>query len=69
MREKPKTKEDRVAEKITNLVNDVTLDLEQVGKAIANGQLTLSYNRLVLIAESAVEEKERQNERQFDTLF
>jgi hypothetical protein len=64
-----KTKEDKVAEKITNLLNDVTLDLEEVGKVIANGQMTLSYNRLVLIAESAVEEKERTYERQFDTLF
>jgi hypothetical protein len=69
MRAKPKTKEDKIAEKITNLLNDVTLDLEEVGKVIAEGHLTLSYNRLVTVAESAIEQKERTYERQFDTLF
>lgn len=69
MRAKQKRKEDKIAEKITNLLNDVTLDLEEVGKVIATGHLTLSYNRLVLLTESAVEEKEKSYERQFDTLF
>lgn len=63
------TKEDKVAEKIANLVNDVTLDLEEVGKIIANGHLNLTYNRIVLITESAVDEREKSYDRQLDTLF
>ena len=64
-----KAKEDKIADKISNLLNDVTLDLDEVGKVIANGQPTISYNRLVLMTEAAVQEKENVDGRQFDTLF
>lgn len=55
---RPLTKEQRIAKQIVDLTNDVTLDLDDVGKTIANAHPTMSYNRLILIAESAVEEKE-----------
>jgi hypothetical protein len=58
MRKLQITKEHKVASKISQLVNDVTLDLDEVGKAIANAQPTISYNRLVLLTEAAVAEKE-----------
>lgn len=61
MRRRPLTKEQKIAIKIGELVNDVTIDLEEVGKTIANAQPTLTYNRVILVAEAAVEEKENAN--------
>jgi hypothetical protein len=58
MRRRPLTKEQKVAIKIGEMVNDVTLDLEEVGKTIANAQPTMTYNRVIILAEAAVEEKE-----------
>ena len=53
-----KTEEAKVAEKIAKLVDSSTLDLDRVGIELARLQPTLSYNRLILIAESAIQEKE-----------
>lgn len=66
-----RTKEQKIAGKIADLVNDVTLDLDEVGRLLVEEHYTISYNRLVMITESAIEEKERQtNGRvQYDTLF
>ncbi len=61
MRRRPLTKEQKVAIKIGEMVNDVTLDLEEVGRTIANAQPTITYNRFILVAETAVEEKENGN--------
>lgn len=55
---RPLTREQRIAKQIVELTNDVTLDLDDVGKTIANAHPTMSYNRIILIAESAVEEKQ-----------
>jgi len=66
---KRQTQEEKVAVKIANLVNDVTLDLDKVGEHLANALPTISYNRFVLLAEAAVEEKENSYGRQFDRLF
>lgn len=52
------TKEQKVAQKISELVNDVTIDLEEIGKTIANAHPAITYNRIILVAEAAVEEKE-----------
>lgn len=52
------TKEQKVAQKISELVNDVTIDLEEIGKTIANAHPSITYNRVILVAEAAVEEKE-----------
>lgn len=60
------TKEEKVAQKISDLVNDVTIDLEEIGKTIANAHPTITYNRVILVAESAVEEKENSGNRIFN---
>jgi hypothetical protein len=61
MRKLQLTKEHKVAKKITELVSDVTLDLDEVGKTIANAQPTVTYNRVILVAEAAIEEKKNAN--------
>ena len=58
MMNKP-TKELKVAEKITEMVNDLTLDLDQVGIYLATSN-RISYRRLMEIIDSAEFEK---NER------
>lgn len=58
MRRHRQTREERTAVKIAELVNDVTLDLDNVGRYLADVAPTISYNRLILIAESAIAKKE-----------
>jgi len=52
------TKEEKAASKIATIVNDITLDLDFVGIYLVRSSPTVSYNRLMLIAESAEFEKE-----------
>ena len=52
------TREEKAAQKIATIVNDITLDLDFVGIHLARVAPTISYNRLMLIAESAEFEKE-----------
>lgn len=59
---KLKSREEKVAEKIAQLLDSLTLDLDQVGKYIARFLPTTIYNRLMIIAEAAEWEKEEQNE-------
>jgi hypothetical protein len=59
---KLKSREEKVAEKIAQLLDSLTLDLDQVGKYIARFLPTTIYNRLMIIAEAAEYEKEEQNE-------
>lgn len=49
--------EEKVAEKMANLTNDLTLDLEQVGIYLGRDS-AISYNRFQIIAESAKHEKQ-----------
>ena len=65
----PKTPEEKVAEQIQKLVSDVNLDLDRVGINLARLPSNLTYNRIMLIAESAEWEKEVQNGKQQYTLF
>jgi hypothetical protein len=58
MRKRILTEEEKAAKKIATLVNDITLDLDSVGIYLARYSPTISYNRLMLIAESAEFEKE-----------
>ena len=58
MKKQQLTEEAKVAVKITDLLSDVTLDLDLVGKYIARRQPKTYYNRTILVAESAVEEIE-----------
>jgi hypothetical protein len=61
------TKELRVAKQISNLVNDLTLDLDQVGLYLA-GNHSVTYRRILEIAEAARWEKE-QRENDDNYLF
>jgi hypothetical protein len=57
MRRILQTKELKVANTITNLVNDLTLDLDQVGVYLASNN-SITYRRILEIAEAARWEKE-----------
>lgn len=61
MKRRP-TKELKVAEKMSEMVNDLTLDLDQVGVYIASNN-SITYRRLMEVAEAARFEKE---EREVD---
>jgi hypothetical protein len=63
MRRLHKTHEEKVALKLTDIVNDYNLDIEQVGRYLARVAGLVAYNRLVEVIESAQYEKERQNDR------
>ena len=52
------TPEEKVAKQIENITSDLRLDLDLIGKYLANASPTITYNRLLLIAESAEFEKE-----------
>ena len=56
-----KTEEERVADKLGNMVSDLRVDLELVGSYLAQSQPYVVYNRLQVIAESAKETKEGTN--------
>jgi hypothetical protein len=58
MRKHIVTEEEKAAKKIANAVSDVRLDLDSIGIYLARYSPTVSYNRLMLIAESAEFEKE-----------
>jgi hypothetical protein len=53
MARKALTEEEKVAKKLIETVNDLTLDLEEVGEIIGNTYRNVSVNRLVIVAESA----------------
>lgn len=69
MRKHQMTDEGKVALKIANLIDSVTLDLDRVGIELARLRPTTHYNRLILIAEAAAEEQDRANGIQQDYLF
>lgn len=54
------TPEDKLAMKMIDQVNNLTLDLDQVGITIAQISPSVLFNRLEVIIESAREEKEKQ---------
>lgn len=57
--------EQKVASKIATMVNDLTLDLDQVGIYIAR-ENNITYRRVMEIADSAKYEKEdKQNDRNY----
>jgi hypothetical protein len=51
------SKELKVAEKMSEMVNDLTLDLDQVGIYLA-GSNSITYRRLMEVVEAAKFEKE-----------
>jgi hypothetical protein len=52
------TPEEKVAKQIENITSDLRLDLDLVGTYLANSSPTITYNRLMMIAEAAEFEKE-----------
>lgn len=70
MRKHQMTNEAKVALKLATLIDSATLDLDRVGLELARLSPTTHYNRLILIAEAAVEEQGRIYDRaNLDTLF
>ena len=67
MRKHRLTDEEKVAMRISAIVSDLRLDIEQVGEYLAVIAPTVSYNRLITIAESAQYHKEEKytNEHQY----
>ena len=63
MRNKRITKEERVARSLIELVNDFTLDLDSVGRYIAEQSPSVLYNRLDVVADSARDKKEEMYDR------
>lgn len=59
---KRQTKEELIAKKLATAVADVTLDLDEIGRHLATEQ-TVLVNRLDLVLESAIYEKEELSER------
>ena len=57
------TKEEKVAQSMVGLVNDYTLDLDAVGRYVAEQSTSVLYNRLETVLDSAREEKEKLYER------
>lgn len=55
--------EEKVAKQIASIVNDVTLDLDEVGVYLARNSPAVSIRRIKLIVESATEEKDLDNDR------
>jgi hypothetical protein len=54
----PASKEEKVAVKLSDIVNDYTLDIDEVGRSFARVAPLVSYNRVVNIVEVAELEKE-----------
>jgi len=70
MTRRRQTPEEKVAKQIENITSDLRLDLDLVCRYLANSSPTVSYNRLLIIAESAEFEKESINVRTYhDPLF
>lgn len=60
-----KSKNEKVSEQIANAINDLTLDLEQIGTYLASNS-NVTYRRIMEIAEAAKFERE---ERVHDTNY
>lgn len=58
------TQEERVAKLLTDIVKDLTLDLDEVGRYMAINTPTILANRLDVIIESARYEKENLYDRE-----
>jgi hypothetical protein len=61
MRKRQKTEEEKLAEKIADIISDLRVDLDEVGISLARMKPTTIYNRLIMITDSAEEEMEYQN--------
>jgi hypothetical protein len=64
----PASKEEKVAVRLSDIVNDYTLDIEEVGRNFARVAPLVSYNRVVEIVEVAELEREGKLD-QFNNLY
>lgn len=62
-----RTPEEKVAKQLADIVNNVSIDLDEVGIHLAINQPHISYLRLENIVESAKEEKNEQRPANFIT--
>jgi len=60
------TKEEKVARDMIELVNDLSLDLDNVGRYIGEQASTVLYNRLDLVIDLARDTKEQQINDYYD---
>lgn len=65
MRKQKETKEQKVAKTILEKLADLTLDLEMVGLYLALNVSGVLYNRFLVVAETTIEEKEKQLDRKY----
>jgi hypothetical protein len=63
------TSEERTAKKITQAIQDLTLDLEKVGYYIATAMPYLHFNRFLSVAESAEHEMKIRNDIDYEREF
>jgi len=59
------TKEGRTAEKMAELVNDLTLNLDMVGIYLADLTSSILYNRLYQVFDSARKQKEYKHSQSY----
>jgi translation initiation factor 2 alpha subunit (eIF-2alpha) len=62
------SKEQKTANQILELMDSLSIDLEEVGRYLGR-QGNLSFNRLMIVIESAEEEKNRMTELNQTRLF
>lgn len=62
-----RTPEEKVAKQLADIVNDVSIDLDEVGIHLAINQPHISYLRLENVVEAAKEEKNVKQSRNFIT--
>jgi hypothetical protein len=67
-RKLPPSKEEKVAVKLSDIVNDYTLDIEEVGRNFARVAPLVSYNRVIEITEVAQLEREGKLD-EFNSLY
>jgi hypothetical protein len=60
MRKKLVTKEEKVAIQLCNILADLRLDLDMIGKYVVQLSPNVIYNRLITLTDSAEAEKEDQ---------
>jgi hypothetical protein len=60
MRKKLVTKEEKVALQLCNILADLRLDLDMIGKYVVQLSPNVIYNRLITLTDSAEAEKEDQ---------
>jgi hypothetical protein len=59
----PISKEEKIALKMSDIVNDYTLNLDEVGRHFFRVAPQVSYNRIVEIVDIAEQEREATNDR------